>query len=279
MSSCIDKIKLEYASMSDVEKRIADYILHSAERAVNATVAQVAEGARVSDGSVVRFANKLGFDGFTRLKIELAKSLPADGGVLFGGVGDHSSVKSVMEGLFSGLTYSVRSTIDAADGAALEATAAVLAGSRRIEIYGVGSSSMIAMDAYYRLLRIGLPVYAVTDPHIAGVSASLLGPGCTAIGISYSGKTTETLRAMKIAKERGAATVGLTAFSGSPLAELCGTSHIVVAKETESLGEATAARLTQLLIFDSLCLYISRQREGSLEVMENVIDIIGEHRK
>ena len=70
----------------------------------------------------------------------------------------------------------------------------------RIEVYGVGSSSMIANDVYYRLMRIGLPIYAVTDPHISAVSASLLNGECVAIGISHSGRTIETLDTMKRAK-------------------------------------------------------------------------------
>ncbi len=49
-----------------------------------------------------------------------------------------------------------------------------LAEARRIEAYGIASSAPIAVDAYYRFLRIGLPVAVVTNSHVEAVSASLL---------------------------------------------------------------------------------------------------------
>lgn len=51
-------------------------------------------------------------------------------------------------------------------------------------------------------------------------------------------------------------------------------------KEAEINKEAVVARLTQLVILDSLCAYISYQRRDiTIELMENVVDIIGDHRK
>ena len=44
--------------------------------------------------------------------------------------------------------------------------------------------------------------------------------------------------------------------------------------------EAVTARLAQLLVFDSLCAYISCQKKDrTVGLMDNVIDIIGEHRE
>ncbi len=46
--------------------------------------------------------------------------------------------------------------------------------ARRTKVYSIGASAPIALDAYYRLLRIGLRVSVVTDSHMQAVSASLL---------------------------------------------------------------------------------------------------------
>ena len=45
----------------------------------------------------------------------------------------------------------------------LEQTVEALLHATRIEFYGIGPSMPIALDAYYRFLRIGMPVAVTTD--------------------------------------------------------------------------------------------------------------------
>ncbi|CAN5819029.1 hypothetical protein BH23DEI1_BH23DEI1_20840 [soil metagenome] len=81
------------------------------------------------------------------------------------------------------------------DGRALEAAVSALGEASTIEVYGVGSSAPIAMDAYFRFRRIGLPVSLVLDPHMQAVSASRLDARGVAFVVSHSGRTPETLEA------------------------------------------------------------------------------------
>ena len=188
---------------------------------------------------------------------------------------------SSLEIYIDNMVSTMQTTFDVISETELCAIAGLLMNTKgRIEVYGVGSSSMIANDVYYRLMRIGLPIYAVTDPHISAVSASLLNGECVAIGISHSGRTIETLDTMKRAKERGAKTVCVTDYANSPLAKLCDYAIVIASKEAEVHKEAVTARLAQLLVFDSLCAYISCQKKDrTVGLMDNVIDIIGEHRE
>jgi DNA-binding MurR/RpiR family transcriptional regulator len=266
-------------AMPKIEKKIANYILEFPTKAVNMTISEMAKSIGVSDGSIVRFANRLDFDGFTQLKINIAQHLPSDNGVLFDGAQKKSPIKTIMDGLKQNFDYSVENTIAGIDEETLIEAAKIIMTGKKIDLYGVGSSMMIAHDAYYRMLRIGLPVSAVSDPYISSVSAYLLDEKSVAIGFSYTGKSNDTINAMKIAKSRGAKTIALTSFSGSSLAKICDLVILIAAREVDTLSEATAARLTQLLVIDSLCLYISKRKKNTLEIMENIIDILGKHRE
>jgi len=234
----------------------------------------------VSEGSIINFSNHVGFSGFTKLKINIAQNMPDVNKFLFDSIAKEDNPKMALRKMVDNAVSAFNTTYDIISSDELIKVADMIMNAKRIEIYGVGSSSMVVNDVYYRFLRIGLPVYAVTDPHISSVSASMLDEDCVAIAISHTGKTIETLRPMQIAKSRGAKTIGITSYANSPLAQLCDALIVIASKEAEENKEAVVSRLTQLMVMDSICLYISSQcQDKAIEFMENTIDIIGEHRK
>ena len=73
------------------------------------------------------------------------------------------------------------------DTVQLGAAVAALATARRIDIYGVGASGLVAQDLAQKLLRIGLMAHAHSDPHLAVTNAVQLRAGDVAIAITHSG--------------------------------------------------------------------------------------------
>ena len=279
MENAIGLINKKYRSFSTVEKKIADSILANPEKVIYMTTATLAQQIGVSQGSIINFSNALGFTGFSELKLNVAQNLPNHEKIISEEIGTEDSVHTVLKKLSNEIIQTFQMTISAIQNSELEQAANLLTGKKRIEIYGVGSSSMIANDAYYRLMRQGMPVYAITDAHIASVSASLLTSDSVVVVISYSGRTVETLKAAKIAKSKGASVISLTSFVDSPLAKLSDVCLVSASKETDKLKEAMAARYSQLLILDALLMYISfKDIDKTLEYVENITEVIGEHR-
>ena len=97
---------------------------------------------------------------------------------------------------------------------------------RRIHLFGVGASGLLAMDFLYKSSRIGIPATYHADAHTNLATASLLGPEDIVIAISYSGETRETVLAAKAAKERGISKVRLC----------CDHYNIASAKTIQSNG-------------------------------------------
>ena len=267
--------------MSEVEQKIADFILDNQTEVIYMTTKALAKKAGVSEGSIIKFSTRLGFSGFSHLKINLAQQLAPENNYIFDTVEDHDSPKGALKKMKDNAIAAFESTYDAISEGELAAVAdAILHCKGRIELYGVGSSSFIANDIYYRLMRLGLPVYVVTDPHISAVSASHLDDTCVAIAVSHSGRTVETLSTMETAKSKNAVTVCITGYASSPLARLCSHALVITTKESEIHKEAVTSRLAQLLVFDSICAYIGRQMEERFVAsIDSAIDIINEHRK
>ncbi|MBQ7821829.1 MAG: MurR/RpiR family transcriptional regulator [Clostridia bacterium] len=268
-------IMRDLPSMSATEKKIGTYILENPQKVVNMTLRVLAGETGVSEGSVVNFAARLGFEGYTRLKINIAQSLSSQTALIFDNVVSEDKPKDAMRKMKDNIISSLDSTFELIDNKDLERAAELICGvKKRIELYATGSSAPIASDAAFRLMKLGFAANAVCDLHISPVSAIMLDEDCLAIAISYTGRTHNIIKTMKLARERGAKTMCITCYPDSPLANICDVSLIAVSGETEINKLSTVSRLSQLFIIDSLCAYIGYNRRDIMLENQNSINEI-----
>src|SRR5688500_4261812 len=74
------KIRSERDQMSAIERRIADFLLENAHLLRDYSSQQVADALKISQSSVVKFSQKLGFKGYPDLKFSVGEAI-ARGGV------------------------------------------------------------------------------------------------------------------------------------------------------------------------------------------------------
>src|SRR3546814_1033123 len=75
------KIRSERDHMSAIERRIADFLLDNAHLLRDYSSQQLASALGISQSSVVKFSQKLGFKGYPDLKYSVGESLArGDGG-------------------------------------------------------------------------------------------------------------------------------------------------------------------------------------------------------
>lgn len=260
-------------------QRIADYILaHSAE-VIHMSVTEVAEAAGASDGSVVRLCQHIGTNGFQDLKIALARELVAPVQFIHEDLQPDDRVGTVIEKIFRSNIQALAETMKVLDAAAMQQAVDFILAAERVELYGIGSAAPIAVDAHYRMLRIGIPCAVVVDSHVQAVSASLTGPTVTTLTISHSGSTQETLAATRLAKEAGAHTIVITNYGKSPIQEYADVVLYTAARETQFRTEAMTSRIAELSIVDTLnaCLALATY-ERSLETIARTFDVLSTKR-
>ncbi|BBI33877.1 MurR/RpiR family transcriptional regulator [Cohnella abietis] len=269
-------IKNLLPSMHQGEKKIAEYILSNPADVINMTIAQLAILLSVADSSIVRFCRLIGLNGFTDLKISLAKNISKSSYPVPEEISLHDDDYSIALKVFSSSIQTLQNTINTLDKEEFHRTVQLLLQAKRIEIYGTGTSATLAQDAYYRFMRIGLPAYAATDPHISRISASMLDDECVALGISHTGRTKDTIEALQIAKGKGAKIIGITSFYKTPLLDLADSKLVISSIEADFLKEAVSSRIAHLGLIDSLCtcLIIRRykQTEPLLDSMTNILN-------
>lgn len=270
----LEQIRTTYPSMSPVDRRISDIILELPEEVVNMTTAHLAARAGVSEGSVINYANRLGVRGFSAMKIALAKESESFTGFSFGSVLPRDNPSMALRKICGSAVESFQQTSRILRDDELQAAADALMHARRIDIYGAGNSALMAQDAYYQLMRLGLPAYAVTDYLSLSFAASQLDGDCVALAFSHTGRTIEVIDAMTVAKRQGARTICVTSYPDSLLAGLCDVSLVTYSHEAEQHQEAAVSRMAQLLVTVSLCAYLSAQL-GTKSVEQS--DLVHQH--
>jgi DNA-binding MurR/RpiR family transcriptional regulator len=216
------------------------------------SVTEVAEAVGVSEASVVRLCQQVGAKGFQDLKIALARDLVEPVKFIHEDVRPGDDVATVIEKVFRSDMQALAETLKVLDPAAMQRAVDIILGADRVEFYGIGSAGPVAVDAYYRMLRIGINCVVSIDSHMQAVGAALAGPHVAVVAISHSGSTKETVDALRLAKQAGAKTICITNYGRSPIQAYADVVLYTAAAETMFRTEAMTSRIAELSIVDAL---------------------------
>ena len=243
-------------SLTPSARRIADYVLVQPQRVTELSIAELAQQATVGEASIIRFCRALNFKGFQDLKmklaIEVATPHETEKHMLDTELTADDDAEHIGRKLQQTINNVLGETLNLLDFSELEAVARALQQQKRIYFFGVGSSGITAEDAKNKLMRIGFDVDALTNNHFMYMKAALLNRDDVAIGISHSGTSKETIKALALAKECGATTVALTHNPLSPLAELSDYVLINGNRQGQLQGDSIGTKITQLFVLDML---------------------------
>ncbi|MGM0904126.1 MAG: MurR/RpiR family transcriptional regulator [Bacillota bacterium] len=274
---CLARIKTHYAKFSDKEKMIADYIVENPDKIVHTSINQFAEDLGIADSTVFRFCKRIGFKGYQAMKIALASEIVTPIKDIHETINEEDDIRTVSEKVFRTNIKTLEDTLQLLGGGGFEKAVDTLIKANRVEFFGSGGSGIIAMDAYHKFIRTGIPVLFNSDSHIQLMSASQLTENDVAVLISHSGTTKDIIHVLRILKENGVKTIGITNFAKSPLSEKVDIALYTVAEETDYRSEALSSRIAQLSIIDSLYVNVmiagKEASKESLHKMRNAISV------
>lgn len=234
------------------EVKVAEYIRAHAGEVIHFSISELADNAGVSEPTVIRFCRALGFKGYQDFKIFLAQAQITPLRTIHQAMDGTEATPELVRKVFDSNIEAIRSTLTTLDFAVVERVVEILAASSKIVFHGLAGSAVVAMDAYHKFFRIGIPCEWFNDPHMAIMSAALLGPGQTFVAISHSGSSIDVVKALETAAEAGAETVAVTSHSKSPVSNAARHSLIVASVETQFKFEPMSSRIAQLSVIDVL---------------------------
>ena len=277
------KIRSLLPGLARAEQRVAKVVLENPGTVAHRSITEVAEQAGTSETTVTRFCKAIGVGGYPELRIALAadtaRSQARANHDMGGDIGPGDDLKQVVGKVAFADARAVEETAEQLDIESLDKVVQAVAGARRVDVYGFGASAFVAFDMQQKLHRIGLTCFAWNDTHIALTSAAVLTAADVAVGISHTGSTSETVEALRVARETGATTVALTNFPRSPITEVADHVLTTAARETTFRSGAMASRIAQLTVIDCLFIGVAQHHVDSAKTaLEATYEAVSGHR-
>lgn len=254
------RVRASRSSLPEAERRVADALAANPEEIVQLPVRTLAQRIGVGEATIIRFCRSLGFTGLRDFKLALAAETLAPHRIIHDAISPRDDLSDIVTKVFGSDMQAIADTLAVLDMSAFARAVDALLSAVRIELYAIGSSVPFALDAHYRLLRIGMPVTVATDPHMQALSASQLPPGAVAFAISHIGRSAEIRTALTRAREAEATTILLSSHAHSPLGEHADIQLITASPSSTLRPEAVASRIAHLALIDALSVVLAMKR-------------------
>ena len=279
----LSQIKDSYAELRPAERRVADVVLSDVAFAVDASNAEIARRADVSEPTVTRFCRSIGCDGVRDFKLKLAQSVVV-GRLYFTASSAQPAPTDNASPMWNVVFGEARNALTAVerqvDPAEVLRAAELIASAHQVSVFGLGgSSAALAQETEYRLFRYGVVVTAHSDPYLMRMTAATLKPNDLVIAISATGRTREVIEAVELARHYRAKTICITA-PDTDLARVCEVRLTVDVPEFPDTMKPTASRFAFLTIID-LVSAAAGYRIGppALETLRRIKYTVLSHRK
>ncbi|AXN41194.1 MurR/RpiR family transcriptional regulator [Peribacillus butanolivorans] len=264
-------IQTMLSKLPQSEQKLAEYILQNPHEVVNSTVQELSTSAHTSGAAVIRLCKSLGLKGFQDLKMRIAGDLMKSVEQGYRDIEPSESLYRIVEKTTSNTIQIIRDTSEIIDHDNLKNAIKLLLNAKTVHFCGVGASNIVATDAQQKLLRINKGATAFTDMHLVATLIANADENDIVFAISFSGETPEVVNILKLAKDRGVKTIGLTHFGQTTVSSLCDASlYTSFSNEAPFRSAATSSRLAQLYMIDILFLGMaSEQYEETVQYIDN----------
>lgn len=260
------EIEERMSSFSKGQKLIAKYIIENYDKAAYMTAAKLGGIVNVSESTVVRFANELGFDGYPEFQLALQEIVRTHltsfqrMEVISNRFGDGDVLSKI---LLSDIDK-IRRTIEEIDRDAFEKAVDNIVAAKNIYIIGVRSSSSLAgfLAHSLRMIFDGVKFVQTTSGSEMFEQIMSIGEGDVMIAISFPRYSKRIIHAVNFAKNAGADVIALTDSAMSPIAP--SASQLLLAKsDMVSFVDSLVAPLS---IINAIVVSISMKKQEELSV-------------
>ena len=153
----LERIQSYYGELTKTDLDIANVILNDPREAARGNIDHLAKLSHVSKSAVVRFANRIGYSGYTDLKYDLSRFLTSRNAGPETETRD--SVKAITD-IYSRYIEQIPECVTSQD---LRQIATRLIKAGRIKIFGQNRTFNSAMQLRTRLAKIGIDAEAISD--------------------------------------------------------------------------------------------------------------------
>ncbi|HMV99776.1 MAG TPA: MurR/RpiR family transcriptional regulator [Acidobacteriota bacterium] len=214
------RILARYDQLTDNFKKLADFLLNSPTEVPLLSSAALGNRVGVSNATVVRFAQMLGYEGYPDLKSDLLRDLreelkPEERFKLASKRGQEDTLIRVAKQD----VYNINHTIARIHSEEFREIVDCIARSRKVLILGVGLSASLARLASYLLQQVGVEAIS-SDAEVTPIEEKILRlkRQDLVIGFSFPPYSVTTLQFAELARRENIPLMTITDKATSPMA-------------------------------------------------------------
>ncbi|VDN46126.1 N-acetylmannosamine kinase [Petrocella atlantisensis] len=254
----VKRINNNYSKFSKGQKLLANYIIDHYEKAVFLTAARLGKIVGVSESTVVRFANELGYDGYPKLQRaleELVKTkLTSIQRVEV--TTDRIDQSHVLRSVLQSDADKIKYTLEEIEEAVFDQAVDMILEAKTIYIIGVRSSATLAnfLGFYFNLVFDNVKLIHTNSVSEMFEQIYRLRDDDVVIGISFPRYSKRTLKAMEFAKTRNASVITITDSLLSPMIQFADCS-LIARSDMASFVDSLVAPLSLInALIVALCI-------------------------
>ncbi len=251
-------------TFSKGQKQISSFILAHYDKAAYMTAAKLGALVGVSESTVVRFANELGFAGYPELQHSLQEMIRSKLTTIqrIEITNDRIGESDLLEKVLNSDIDKIKHTLEEIDRTSFENAVDDLIGAQMIYIIGMRSSSSLASFMYHYLNLVFPHVRLVRTTSGSEIFEQLLriNDKDAIVGISFPRYSKRIINALGYAKKQGAKVISITDSAASPIA--ANADDLLLAKS--DMASFVDSLVAPLSIINALIVAIGRKKQDEI---------------
>ena len=171
---CLERIRNIYSSLNSAERKAAQFILENPKKIIHFSITELSNSSHVSDATVFRLCQKLGYKGYQDLKINLAGAVIEPFQNINEDISEDDEMYIIMQKLLHLDIDNLENTVKVNKSEEIEKAVQFITCADQLLFFGMAGSGALAVDACNKFIRTGLRCSVQTDSHWQAIYASLL---------------------------------------------------------------------------------------------------------
>lgn len=258
------KIKGMLDQFSASERKLADFILDNSHLLRDYSSQQLADAVGISQSSVVKFCQKLGYKGYPDLKLAITEAV-VTASTLQREQQEQplelSNIGQLAEQLQQSLWQSLRGLLTINPEQQLQRAVKLLQQTQHVLLAGSAHSAVVAADMQYRLLQLNKLALYCGEPALTLQLAQTLPADAVVLLFSESGDNPDLLQLEALARQRQLKIISFTRFQTNPQSVVADVTLFTLESETSTLLAPLLSQQAQQHLCHLLFLLLA-QRPG-----------------
>jgi|SRR5690625_1091996 len=242
-----------FNQLTEVERKIAENIVEKPELFIHHSVADIADNLFVSKTSIINFAQKMGFQGFSEMRYFIRATLEDE---------EKAAKMSTFEEVNQHLAREVQKTFELIREKDLILFCEQIQQAQTLYILARGITKQYATALSMQLRTMDIIAIFVDDYNLIKTLPNTLKENDTVLIISLSGKTEILVEFTNRAMAKKSKILSITSFGNNPINQMSDYSLNFYSDDIEEKYRELDSRMGMHVVLQQVIEYLKLERQG-----------------